>query len=122
MFAFTRRPAAPDGPCRSSRVSASPYAAPSEAATRGRSAEFAAEWDERYPASMQPWCDSWADFVPFLEYDAWIRRMICTTNTIESIDARYRYAISARGHLPNESDARPVRAAASRVHPQGLSR
>lgn len=43
--------------------------------------------------------------VPFLEYDVEIRRVICTTNTIESINARYRRAVRARGHFPNETAA-----------------
>jgi len=43
--------------------------------------------------------------VPFLEYDVEIRRVICTTNAIESINARYRRAVNARGHFPNEAAA-----------------
>ncbi|GAB3616999.1 hypothetical protein GCM10027416_15560 [Okibacterium endophyticum] len=54
---------------------------------------------------MQLWRNSWAEFVPFLEYDVEIHRVICTTNTIESINARYRRAVRARGHFPNEAAA-----------------
>jgi transposase-like protein len=43
--------------------------------------------------------------VPFLEYDVEIRRVICTTNAIESINARYRRAVRARVHFPNENAA-----------------
>ena len=39
---------------------------------------------------------------PFLDYDVEIRRVICSTNAIESLNARYRRAIKARGHFPNE--------------------
>ncbi|MFV9427705.1 transposase [Rhodococcus aetherivorans] len=42
------------------------------------SPEFAAEWGERYPAIVQLWENAWAEFVPFLEYDVEIRRVICT--------------------------------------------
>ena len=66
------------------------YTAPSEAAAKDRFEEFAAEWGDRYPAIVQLWRNSWAEFVPFLEYDVEIRRVICTTNAIESINARYR--------------------------------
>ena len=45
-------------------------------------AEFTAEWGQRYPAIVQLWESSWAEFVPFLEYDVEIRRVICTTNAI----------------------------------------
>ncbi|MDQ1218015.1 putative transposase [Microbacterium arborescens] len=81
------------------------YTAPSEAAAKDRFEEFAAEWGERYPAIIQLWRTSWAEFVPFLEYDVEIRRVICTTNAIESINARYRRAVRARGHFPNEAAA-----------------
>jgi transposase-like protein len=46
-----------------------------------------------------------AEFVPFLEYDVEIRRVICTTNAIKSINARYRQAVNARGPFPNEAAA-----------------
>lgn len=44
-------------------------------------------------------------YVPFLEYDVKIRRVICTTNAIELINTRYRQAVQARGHFPNEAAA-----------------
>ena len=43
--------------------------------------------------------------MPFLDYDVEIRRVICSTNAIESLNARYRRAIRARGHSPNEQSA-----------------
>jgi putative transposase len=43
--------------------------------------------------------------VPFLEYDVEIRRVICTTNGIELINARYRRAVRARGHFSIEQAA-----------------
>ncbi|SFV24946.1 Transposase (or an inactivated derivative) [Micrococcus terreus] len=81
------------------------YTAPSEQAAKDRFAEFAQQWGEKYPAIVQLWESSWAEFVPFLEYDVEIRRVICTTNAIESINARYRRAVRARGHFPNEAAA-----------------
>jgi len=81
------------------------YTAPSEQAAKDRFAEFTAEWGQRYPAIIRLWESSWAEFVPFLEYDVEIRRVICTTNAIESINARYRRAVRARGHFPNETAA-----------------
>ncbi|MDQ0677137.1 putative transposase [Arthrobacter pascens] len=81
------------------------YTAPSEQAAKDRFAEFTAEWGQRYPAIVRLWESSWAEFVPFLEYDVEIRRVICTTNAIESINARYRRAVRARGHFPNEAAA-----------------
>ncbi len=81
------------------------YTALSEQAGKDRFEEFAAEWGERYPAIVQLWHNSWAEFVAFLEYDVKIRRVICTTNAIESINARYRRAVRARGHFLNEAAA-----------------
>ena len=81
------------------------YTAPSEAAAKDRFTEFAAERGGRYPAIVQLWENAWAEFVPFLEYDVEIRKVICTTNAIESINARYRRAVRTRGHFPNEAAA-----------------
>jgi putative transposase len=81
------------------------YTAPSEQAAKDRFGEFAVEWGGRYPAIVKLWESAWAEFVPFLEYDVEIRRVICTTNAIESINARYRRAVRARGHFPNEQSA-----------------
>lgn len=81
------------------------YTAPSEQAAKDRFAEFATEWGDRYPAIVQLWRNAWAEFVPFLAYDVEIRKVICTTNAIESINARYRRAVRARGHFPNEQAA-----------------
>ena len=44
-------------------------------------------------------------FTPFLAYDVEIRRVICTTNAIESLNARFRRAVRARGHFPTDQAA-----------------
>lgn len=44
-------------------------------------------------------------FVPFLQFDREIRRVVCTTNAIESVNARIRKAVRARDHFPNEQAA-----------------
>jgi putative transposase len=51
------------------------------------------------------WRNAWAEFIPFLDYDVEIRTVICSTNAIESLNARYRRAIRARGHFPTEQAA-----------------
>ena len=43
--------------------------------------------------------------MPFLDYDVEIRKIICSTNAIESLNARYRRAVRVRGHFPNEQAA-----------------
>ena len=51
------------------------------------------------------WDNAWEEFIPFLDYDVEIRRVLCSTNAIESLNARYRRAVRARGHFPNEQSA-----------------
>ncbi|NGY64113.1 IS256 family transposase [Lentzea sp. NEAU-D13] len=81
------------------------YTAPTEAAARERFGEFAEAWGGRYPAIVRLWDNAWAEFVPFLAFDPEIRRVICSTNAIESVNARIRRAVKARGHFPNEQAA-----------------
>ena len=81
------------------------YTAPTEAAAMERFLEFAEAWGERYPAIVRLWENAWAEFVPFLSFDAEIRKIVCTTNAIESVNARIRRAVRARGHFPNEAAA-----------------
>ena len=81
------------------------YTAPSEAAALDRFAEFSGKWEKRYPAIIGLWTNAWAEFVPFLQFDNEIRTVICSTNAIESINARIRRAVNARGHFPTEQAA-----------------
>jgi transposase-like protein len=81
------------------------YTAATEEAAHDRLAEFAAAWEAKYPAIVRLWENAWAEFVPFLSFDPEIRTVIYTTNAIESIHARFRRAIRARGHFPTEQAA-----------------
>ena len=67
--------------------------------------EFDTIWGNRYPAIKNLWTSAWAEFVPFLDYSPEIRRVIYSTNAIESLNARFRRATRARGHFPNEQAA-----------------
>jgi putative transposase len=81
------------------------YTAATEQAALERLADFAGTWEARYPAIIKLWESAWAEFVPFLAFDAEIRTVIATTNAIESLNARFRRAVNARGHFPNEQAA-----------------
>ncbi len=81
------------------------YTAASESEALDRFAEFSGKWEKRYPAMIRLWENAWAEFVPFLRFDREIRTVICTTNAIESINARLRRAVNARGHFPTEQAA-----------------
>ncbi|WP_285740986.1 transposase, partial [Kitasatospora phosalacinea] len=56
-------------------------------------------------AIVRLWENAWAEFVPFLSFDVEVRRVICTTNAIESVNARIRKGVRSRGHFPNEQAA-----------------
>lgn len=69
-----------------------------------------AEWQNRpldavYPAIVNLGENAWEEFTPFLRFDTEIRWIVCTTNAIESVDARIRRAVKARGHFLNEQAA-----------------
>ena len=78
------------------------YTAVNATAARDAFDDLAEKWGARYPAVVRLWDNAWAEFIPFLDYDVEIRTVICSTNAIESLNARYRRAIKARGHFPNE--------------------
>jgi len=81
------------------------YTAPTADAAGDRFAEFSETWGVKYPAIIRMWESAWAEFVPFLAYELEVRRVIFSTNAIESLNARFRRAVRARGHFPNEQAA-----------------
>jgi transposase-like protein len=81
------------------------YTAVNATAARAAFDELAEKWGPRYPAIIRLWDNAWEEFIPFLDYDLEIRRVLCSTNAIESLNARYRRAIKARGHFPSEQAA-----------------
>jgi transposase-like protein len=99
------------------------YTAVNATAARAAFDELAEKWGKRYPAVVRLWDNAWAEFIPFLDYDVEIRRVICSTNAIESLNARYRRAIKARGHFPNEQSALKCLYLVTRsLDPTGLGR
>jgi putative transposase len=69
---------------------------------------FAAEWRDIYPAMIAGWEKAWDEFVPFLEFPVELRKIVYTTNSIESLNARFRRAVRHRGHFPTEQAALKV--------------
>ena len=74
-------------------------------AARAALDELAEKWGRQYAAVIRLWENAWEQFIPFLDYDLEIRAVICSTNAIESLNARYRRAVKARGHFPTEQAA-----------------
>lgn len=84
------------------------YTAPSVQASQDAFDAFAQTWEHQYPAMVAMWRRSWSEFVPFLEFPVEVRRLIYTTNGIESLNARFRAATRRRGHFPDEDSALKV--------------
>jgi putative transposase len=81
------------------------YTAVNAAAARAALDELTDKWGTKYGAVVRLWNNAWEEFIPFLDYDVEIRTVICSTNAIESLNARYRRAVKARGHFPTEQAA-----------------
>ena len=56
---------------------------------------------------IRSWENAWEEFVPFLDFPVELRRIVYTTNAIESL-TRFRRAVRHRGHFPNEQAAMKV--------------
>jgi transposase-like protein len=84
------------------------YEAPTQAAAEANFAEFAEQWRDPYPAMIAAWESAWDEFVPFLDFPPELRRVVYTTNAIESLNAQFRRAVRHRGHFPNEQAAMKV--------------
>lgn len=63
---------------------------------------FAERWGAKHPAVVKLWRSRWAEVTPFLAYPKPIRRILYTTNTIESLNAQLRKVLRPKGHFPND--------------------
>jgi len=73
-----------------------------------RLTEFAAQWDKRYPSISALWRRNWQGVIPFFQFPPEIRRIVYTTNAIESLNMSLRKAIKTRGAFPSEDAALKV--------------
>ena len=67
--------------------------------------EFGAKWDGTYPTISQMWRRNWEHLTPFFAYPADIRKVIYTTNAVESLNMSLRKVIKTRGSFPNQEAA-----------------
>ncbi len=67
--------------------------------------EFAAQWDRKYPDIAASWRRNWEQVIPMFGYPPDVRRVLYTTNAIESLHAQVRKVIKNRGHFPNDQAA-----------------
>jgi putative transposase len=68
-------------------------------------AAFAEKWDGRYPTISQLWRRNWQRVIPFFAFPGEIRRVIYTTNAVESLNMTLRKVIKNRGAFPSEEAA-----------------
>lgn len=82
------------------------YTAPSaEAAAAELDALEAGPWGKRFPTVVATWRRAWDRVIPFFAFSAAVRRVIYTTNAIESLHSRLRKIIKTRGHFPSDDAA-----------------
>jgi len=67
--------------------------------------EFANKWDKQYPAISRLWFEKWANITPFFNYPADIRRVIYTTNAIESLNMTLRKVLKNKRFFPSDEAA-----------------
>ena len=81
------------------------YTAPSEEAARDALAAFEVIHGARYPMIAKSWRANWDRISPFLAFPAEVRRLIYTTNAIESLNYQFRKVIKTKGQFPSEDAA-----------------
>ena len=82
------------------------YAAATEAAAEQALAEFSTgPWGAKYPTIAPSWHRSWPHVIPFFAFPPEVRRVIYTTNVIESLHMQLRKIIKTRGHFPSDDAA-----------------
>ncbi|MDQ4103240.1 MAG: transposase [Actinomycetota bacterium] len=84
------------------------YTAVDEQAAEAALEAFAQRWERRYPAIVKLWPTHCSEFVPFLAVPPDLRRVVYTTNLIESMNARLRKVTRNRGQFPSEQAALKV--------------
>lgn len=67
--------------------------------------DFEITWGDRYPGIIRLWRDAWERFTPFLAYPAVLRKVVYTTNMIESVNYQLRKVSKNRGHFPSDDAA-----------------
>ena len=79
------------------------YTAPTAEAAFDALAAFAASpWGRKYPQAVRVWEDAWDAFTPFLAFSPAVRKLLYTTNAIESLNYQLRKVTKARGHFPSD--------------------
>jgi len=82
------------------------YTAPSAEAAEAELAAFErGVWGQKFPTVVAGWRGAWDKVIPFFAFPPAVRKVVYTTNSIESINARLRKIIKTRGHFPSDDAA-----------------
>ena len=82
------------------------YTAPSAEAAEAELTDFElGPWGQKYPTVSASWRRAWTQVIPFFAFPPSVRKVIYTTNAIESVNARLRKIIKTRGHFPSDDAA-----------------
>src|SRR5689334_314062 len=81
------------------------YTAPSVEAAEIALKDLDQRWGTQYPGVIDVWRRAWPEFIPFLDYPPELRRVVYTTNMIESINFQLRKITKTRGHFPSDEAA-----------------
>lgn len=84
------------------------YQSPTEAAARAALERFTEQWDEQYPQISKSWNSHWPNLITLFEYPPEIRKVIYTTNAIESLNSVIRKATKQRKVFPTDESAMKV--------------
>ena len=80
-------------------------AASAESAEAELAAFEVGPWGQKFPTVIASWRRAWSNVIPFFAFPPAVRRVIYTTNSIESVNARLRKIIKTRGHFPSDDAA-----------------
>ncbi|ABN54411.1 transposase mutator type [Acetivibrio thermocellus ATCC 27405] len=78
------------------------YTAPNEKAGYDQMLEVSEKWEKKYPAAMKSWKSNWDVICPFFKYSEELRKIMYTTNTIESLNSSYRRINKSRTVFPGD--------------------
>jgi putative transposase len=84
------------------------YRAATEQEAARQLEQFAETWDSKYPSISALWRRNWLGVIPFFQFPAEIRKIVYTTNAIESLNMSLRKAIKTRGAFPSQDAALKV--------------
>jgi putative transposase len=84
------------------------YGAPTEAAALAALETFEQRWGSKYPAAAKGWRTRWSEVIPFLAFPGPIRKILYTTNAVESLNAEFRKVLNPRVQFPTDEAALKV--------------